>query len=144
MSSSGRSRVRLESRFRSVPSSPVAEKIPGACGTTRVGTSQSRWMAFAWTGPAPPKPTSTKSRGSYPRCTEIRWSAFTIAAFAISTIPLAASTASRPSGSAQRSAIARRAPSTSSAISPPRKYAGLRRPRTTFASVTVGSVPPWR
>ena len=39
---------------------------------------------------------------------------------------------------------ARRAPSTSSAISPPRRYAGLRRPRTTFASVTVGSVPPWR
>jgi hypothetical protein len=45
----------------------------------------------------------------------------TIAAFAISTIPFAASVTSRPSGFAQRSSIARRAPSTSRPISPPRK-----------------------
>ena len=66
----------------------------------------------------------------------------TIAAFAISTMPFAASVTDSPSGSAHRSSIARRAPSTSRPISPPRKYVGLSRPRTTFASVTVGSVPP--
>ena len=47
----------------------------------------------------------------------------TIAAFAISTMPFAASVTLRPSGVAQRSSIARAAPSTSSPISPPRKYA---------------------
>ena len=37
----------------------------------------------------------------------MRWSALTIAAFAISTMPFAASTTESPSGSAQRSSIAR-------------------------------------
>ena len=44
-----------------------------------------------------------------------------MAAFAISTMPFAASVRESPSGFAQRSSIARAAPSTSSPISPPRK-----------------------
>ena len=52
------------SRLRSVVSRPVAEKIPGLRGISSVGISASRASAFACTGPAPPKPTSTKSRGS--------------------------------------------------------------------------------
>ena len=52
------------SRLRSVVSSPVAEKMPGLRGISSVGISASRASAFACTGPAPPKPTSTKSRGS--------------------------------------------------------------------------------
>ena len=52
------------SRLRSVVRRPVAEKMPGLRGISRVGISASRASAFAWTGPAPPNPTSTKSRGS--------------------------------------------------------------------------------
>ena len=59
-------------------------------------------------------------------------------ALAISTMPLAAASGSRPSGAATRSAMARRAASASSAISPPRKNAGSSRPSARFASVMVG------
>ena len=56
--------VRAASRFRSVVSSPVAEKMPGLGGISTAGISASRARAFACTGPAPPKPTSRNSRGS--------------------------------------------------------------------------------
>ena len=65
-SSSSRRRmiVIAASRLRSVVRSPVAEKMPGLRGISSVGISASRASALACTGPAPPKPTSTKSRGS--------------------------------------------------------------------------------
>ena len=43
------------SRFRSVVSRPVAEKMPGLRGIRSVGISASRASALACTGPAPPK-----------------------------------------------------------------------------------------
>ena len=56
------------------------------------------------------------------------------------TMPSAAASGASPSGAAIRSAIARRAPSASSRMSPPRNRSAARRPSTRFASVTVGSV----
>ena len=64
----------------------------------------------------------------------------TIAAFAISTIPFAASTTSSPSGAAQRSSIARARAVDVEADLAAEEVAGLSRPSTRFASVTVGSV----
>ncbi len=63
-------------------------------------------------------------------------------ALAISTMPAAAAMGSSVSGVATPSVMARRAALASSAISPPRKYAGFRRPSTRLASVMVGVVPP--
>ena len=51
-------------------------------------------------GPAPPKPTRAKSRGSMPRCTVTTRMAAAIAAFTMSWTARAASTTSMPSGPA--------------------------------------------
>jgi hypothetical protein len=56
-------------------------------------------------------------------------------------MPAAPSWTVRPSGSAIP-AIARSAAARSSVASPCRKFYGSTMPRTTSASVTVGSVPP--
>ena len=114
---------------------------PGDGGTITGKEPISSATAFACSGPAPPNATSANSRGSWPRCTEITRSAPAMFSLTIRRMPSAAS--SRPSPIA--SAIvctAAFAASTSSAISPPIRSAG-RWPRTTLASVTVGSVPPW-
>jgi hypothetical protein len=84
------------------------------------GMLNCRASALACIGPAPPKATITKSRGSNPRCTEITRIAPTMLAFAISMIPLAASTGFSPSRDASRS-TARQANSGYSLCSPPRK-----------------------
>ena len=63
---------------------------------------------------------------------------FTTASF---TIPSASSTASIPSAPARRATAVRARPA-SSRISPPSGSTVPSRPRTTLASVTVGSSPP--
>src|SRR5215470_3644197 len=71
VSASSRSRrVATNSWRMSVASMPSAEVMPGLGGTSTVGMPSSRASALACRGPAPPKATSTKSRGSYPRWTE--------------------------------------------------------------------------
>ena len=99
-------------------------------------------IEHACIGPAPPKETSAKRRGSWPRATETTRKARTIVAFAILTIAAAASSTPKPSGLATWSSIARRAADASSPMRPPRKRAGSSVPRTSCASVTVASSPP--
>ena len=74
----------------------------------------------AWRGPAPPKATSEKSRGSTPFCTVRELIAFAMFALTIASIPSAASRSSSPSESASRP-MAARAAASSRAIAPPRK-----------------------
>jgi hypothetical protein len=61
--------------------------------------------------------------------------------FTIATMPSAASSTEESPIASAIVPTAARAASMSSSISPPRRRGG-RYPRTTFASVTVGSVPP--
>ena len=94
----------------------------------------------ACSGPAPPNATSVKRAGSCPRSTEITRSARAIFAFTTSITAAAARRGSPPNGSATlRSARSARAGS--SAIVPPRRCSGRRRPSTACASVTVGASP---
>src|ERR1700720_384848 len=65
-----------------------------------------------------------------------------MAVAAMRKMPSAAAATSMPSGSAMRVAMARRAASISSRISPPRNRSAPSRPSSRLASVTVGSVPP--
>ena len=123
---------------------PSAEKCEGNSGTITLGMCSSRAIASTCSGPAPPEATSAKSRGSKPFSTDTSRTASDILAMAISTIACAAATVSISSGLAIFSAMPRRAPSASSTIWPPRKFAGSSRPSTTLASVMVGSVPPPR
>ncbi len=122
---------------------PKAEVTPGKRGTTTRGMWRSRASSTACSGPAPPKATSAKSRGSYPRATEITRVALIMCALASRMIPSAASSSDMPKTFATFASMARAARSLRRTISPPRKFSGSIRPRTRFASVFVGSVPPW-
>ncbi len=82
-----------------------------------------------------------KSRGSRPFSDETDRSARVMRAFAIRWIPSAASSTVSPSGVAIR-ATAASASSRRMVISPSATSPSGMKPRTTFASVTVGSAPP--
>ena len=125
----------------SVSSSPQVESTPGRGGITTVGMSSSSASRQACSGPAPPKATSAKRRGSCPRPTDTVRMARAIALSMISTMPAAASSTPSASGRPMRAATAARAAAASSGSSPPSSAAGMR-PSTRCASVTVGSLPP--
>src|SRR5579884_1655239 len=79
---------------------PSAEKWAGRRGTTTVGRWSSRAISQACSGPAPPKATKAKSRGSKPRSTEMPRMASDILATAMRTMPSAASITESPLGHA--------------------------------------------
>ena len=124
--SSGRTCVVTRSRRSSLAARPSAESTPACSGTSTRETPSSSASAQACSGPAPPKATSAKPRGSWPRSTETTRSALSISAFTTSI------TAGGSIPSSARSAASR-----SSSI-PPASVAGSR-PSRRFASVTVGS-----
>jgi hypothetical protein len=96
----------------------------------------------ATTGPAPPKATSVKSRGSSP-WRAIAWLNSAYASFASATSMIASAAASMDRPAARRSdRMASRARAGSSRIRPPTKLSGFTSPQTTNASVEAGSVPP--
>ena len=64
--SSGRFSVLTKSCRRSATTQPKALVIPGRAGIRTRGTANSHAKAVAWSGPAPPKANSAKSRGSAP------------------------------------------------------------------------------
>ena len=93
-------------------------------------------------GPAPPKATREKSRGSIPlEIVKVRI-ASAILELAISQIPSAVSITLKPSWCASFS-IALYAACQSSFIFPPKKPSASIRPKIKLASVTVASVPPF-
>ena len=71
----GRRRERTVSRRSSPAARPSARRTPAAAGTSTVRMSSSSASAHACSGPAPPKATSAKSRGSRPCSTETTRSA---------------------------------------------------------------------
>ena len=105
--------------------------MPSACASSQ-----------ACSPPAPPKATSVKSRGSWPRSMETTRSARSMLAFTTRTTPSAnCSSVSRdlclPAIAREPASRVRR----SSANSPPRKRSACKRPSSRLASVTVGCVP---
>ena len=68
----------------------MAEPRPGRKGTITSGMPRSRASSTAYKGPAPPKATSAKSRGSWPRFTETRRIAPAMLARVTRKIPVAA------------------------------------------------------
>ena len=141
-SASARASVMLtvNSDFRSAAKSPCAQRTPGLGGTRMRDMPSSSARAQPWSGPAPPKGTSVKSRGSCPRSTETTRIAPTMLLLAMARMPLAASSRLSFKGRAMRS-IAARAKCASSFIRPPSKVSG-KWPNTRCASVTVAAVPP--
>ena len=134
-------RVRLNSALRSAASKPVGAEHAGRRRHQHARMPSSSASAQPCSGPAPPNGTSVKSRGSWPRSTETTRSAPTMLLSTMARMPRAASSRPRPSGRRRWLSIARAAASASSAMRPPSRHAG-RWPSTTWASVTVGSVPP--
>ena len=67
--SAGISRVSTRSAVRSDVMRPMAEATPAARGMTTWPMPKVSASSTAWRGPAPPKATRVKSRGSIPRCT---------------------------------------------------------------------------
>ena len=100
-SSSGTTYERTASRRSSAATRPSAESTPAAAGTRTVVIPSSSASAHACSGPAPPKATSAKSRGSSPCSTETTRSARTISAFTTSI-----TAAGSRSPSARRAAVA--------------------------------------
>ena len=90
--------------------------------------------------PEPPKVVRVKSRTSRPRLTVTCRSALAWFHAEISSTPAAQASADMPSSFASVSMPALAAPA-SSGISPPSRWGGMR-PRKTWASVMVTSVPP--
>ena len=90
--------VRTNVARMSVSSSPHVESTPGRGGITTVGMSSSSASRHACSGPAPPKATSAKRRGSWPRPTDTVRMARAMELSTISTMPAAASSTPRPSG----------------------------------------------
>ena len=88
------------SYLRSVVSRPAAEVMPGWGGTTTSGTSSIAATSAPCSGPAPPKATSEKSRGSRPFCTVFERMALAMFALTMVSTPSAASCLSMPSVSA--------------------------------------------
>ncbi len=92
--------VRIWSYLRSLVSRPIAEVMPGYGGTITSGMPSDSATSAACIGPAPPKATSANSRGSWPFWTVRERIAPAMFAFAIVTMPSAASSSGRPSSSA--------------------------------------------
>jgi hypothetical protein len=140
--SSGRLSVCTKSWRRSATTQPSALVRPGRAGTSTRGAPSSRAMAVAWSGPAPPKANSAKSRGSSPSETETIRVAPAMAVLAISITAAAAVSASTPSGAPSFSAKIARMASTEAAPSTASSRSGFSRPSRRLASEIVGSVPP--
>ena len=94
--------VRAVSRRRSEAQRPRAERTPLARGQRIVSIPSSAAIAAACIGPAPPKGSRAKPRGSTPRSTVTTRSARTISWLATRTIPAAVSSGSRPSERGER------------------------------------------
>ena len=133
--------VRVVSRRRSEAQRPSAERTPPARGQRMRSMPSSAAIAAACIGPAPPKGSSAKRRGSRPRSTVTTRRARIISWLAIRTIPSAVSSSPRPRASpSPRTAAA--AASASSSTPPASRESPARLPSRRLASVTVGSVPP--
>ena len=96
-------RVRLKSPRTSACRRPIAEASPGRGGTSTLRIPMMRATSAACSGPAPPKATSVKSRGSSPCSTEMTRTAPIMLTLMISTTPAAACTGSTPSSAARSS-----------------------------------------
>ena len=81
----------MKSAATSACSAPSAERVPGAGGTRTHAIFISSASRQATTGPAPPKATSMKSRGSMPRRSSTPENSVYIVASATRTIALAVS-----------------------------------------------------
>ena len=117
---SGRPHAATVSRRRSASICPSAERCPGKRGTrTRVMPSSSA-TCMTCIGPAPPKPSRVKSRGSKPRCTDTSRTAPAILATAIPSAAPASATKSSfalPAPCAREAACACSAPCAGNAAS---------------------------
>ena len=136
-----RSRARGRAGRRRL-SRPSAAVMPGQRGITIRSMPSSSATCGACIGPAPPRATSAKRRGSWPRATEMTRSAAAMFALRTRTTAAAASSTDNPSGRCDRRSIAAWAGAASSGARPPRDRAGSSVPSTTWASVTVASTPP--
>ncbi len=127
----------------SVVSSPIAEVMPGIGrhDASRECPASPR-PPTPCSGPAPPKATSAKPRGSMPFCTVRERMAFAMLELMMVRMPSAASLTARPSSSASRATDRLRARPDRGVMPPPRKSCGSSRPSTRLASVTVGASPP--
>ena len=99
--------MRAVSRRRSEAQRPRAESTPPARGQRIRSIPSSAAIAAACIGPAPPKGSSAKPRGSMPRSTVTTRSARTISWLATRTIPAAVSSGSSPSAAASAPTAAR-------------------------------------
>ena len=107
-SANRRSTVRADSSRRLVVASPSAQSTPGDGGTMTGQAPVSLPSALACSGPAPPKATSAKSRGSKPCCTETRRRPPSMFSLTMSTMPAAAASGdSSPMASATLPTAAR-------------------------------------
>ena len=120
---------------------PKAENWPGWLGTMPLGMLALTMRSATWTGPAPPKASRVKSRGSSPRSVSTERSAPIMLLLAICTMASAVSSTGLSMAPAI-AAMALDAASASSAMAPPRKFSGLMRPMARLASVAVARVPP--
>ncbi len=87
---------------------PRAHSTPGCGGISMVRTPTSRMIAAPCSGPAPPKATSTKSRGSWPCSTDssrvrpaMRWLTMVRIASAVCSTPRPSRSPSRPMAGAR-------------------------------------------
>ena len=99
---------------------PVGEQRPERRGEPGVGRDDHSGacrarpaISAAWSGPAPPKATRSKSRGSTPRSTATRRIVLAIPSFEISITAAAAATASSPIFSPSRASAACARPASS-------------------------------
>ena len=104
---------------------PKEQKTPASSGTKTFSMPSSRASSAACRPPAPPAQTRVKPRGSTPRSTETARIAPTMLALTTRTIPAAASTVERPSGSPTNLSTAARERSSRSRRRPPRKASGF-------------------
>ena len=132
--------VRCRSTRASVMMKPKAENWPGWFGTSPRGMPASAIRSLMCGGPAPPKATSVKSRGSRPR------SISTLAQRADHVVVGDADDRRAPSSPTSMAKIGRRPAATARARRRRRRasscrrgsWSGSIRPSTTLASVTVG------
>ena len=98
----GMRRVRTRSAVRSDVIRPIAEATPAARGITTVLMPKVSASSTAWRGPAPPKATRVKSRGSIPRCTVTTLMAAAMLALATLWMACAAVDDVEPEGTGDR------------------------------------------
>ena len=133
--------MRTASLTMSALIAPSAQSVPGARGTKTAGIPTSRASSAPTTGPAPPKATSVKSRGSTAARDRILVNSAYMFETATRTTLSAASFGLIASEPANR-AIASSASDRFRRIRPPRNRSGSRKPETRNASVSVASLPP--